>query len=130
MANRINVTSQAWPPNSVPGGLALDFSQAVTVDGDVIDAGKVMLVINNTDSVTWTVTVPATETVQGLPVQSLTVTVAAGKVEPIGPFPKSLFGQPAGANASGGNDQGRVYVNYTSTGGTIANLKRAAVSYG
>lgn len=129
MANRINVASQAWPPNSLPGSLSADFSQAVTVDGDVVDTGAIFLLINNTDTVTWTVTVRATVLLQGLAVSNLVGTVAAGKVAVIGPIPQNLFGQPAGANASGGNDQYRAYVDYSATGGTIANLKRAAVKY-
>lgn len=129
MANRISVTSQAWPPNGVPGGLAVSFTQAVTADGDVIDSGRVMLLVNNTDSVAWTVTATTTATKAGLTVENLVVAVAAGKIEPIGPFPADVFSQPAGANASGGDDQGRVYVTYTSSGGTIASLKRAAVAY-
>jgi hypothetical protein len=128
MANRISVASQAFPPSGEPGGLPLTLTSP-TVDGDVIDAGRVMLVVDNTDSVAWTVTATATATVSGLPVGNLVVVVAAGKIEPVGPFPATVFEQPAGANASGGNDAGRVYVTYTSSGGTIASLKRAAVSY-
>jgi hypothetical protein len=129
MANRISVASQAFPPSGLPGVLAPSFAQAITADGDVVDTGRVMLVVNNTDSVAWTVTAVSTATVLGLTVSNFVEVVAAGKVALVGPFAASLCGQPAGANASGGNDQGRVYVNYTSSGGTLANLKRAAVNY-
>lgn len=127
MANRISVTSQPLNPNGVSAGTTPNLT-APTADGDVVDAGRVWVLVSNTDSVTWTVTVDATKTVDGLAVSDLVATVAAGKVATVGPFPVEVFGQPAGANASGGDDRGRVYVNYTSSGGTIASLKRAAVS--
>jgi hypothetical protein len=47
--------------------------------------------------------------------EDLVVTVPDGARRLIGPFPKRTFGQPAGANESEGNDQGRVYVDYSAT---------------
>lgn len=118
MANRISVTSQPV----VLAGLAVNLT-APTADGDVVDIASTMLMVDNASGASITVTVLATRTVQGLDVEDLAVTVAAGKIALI-PLPGGLFEQPAGANASGGNDQGRAYVNYSS----IGSVTRAVVS--
>lgn len=126
MANRISTVSQVWPPvNGNPGGVALDYSVAVTADGDVVDAGRVFIVVANGSGSSINVTVAATQTVKGLAVSNMVTAVAAGKTEIIGPFPKDVFGQPSGANGSGGDDEGRVYVNYSA----ITTVTRAVVAY-
>ncbi|HEY3691255.1 MAG TPA: hypothetical protein VGL46_13265 [Pseudonocardiaceae bacterium] len=125
MANRISTVSQVWPPNGLVGGVALDYSVAVTADGDVVDAGKTQLIVTNGSGSSINVTAHATRTVKGLAVTNLVVAVAAGKTELIGPFDKDIFGQPSGANASGGDDQGRVYVDYSA----ITTVTRAVVAY-
>lgn len=121
---RASQTSQAWGLN--PGGVAPNYTApAVSPNGDVIDAGKVMLLVKNGSGASINVTVTATATVTGLLVSNLVVPVAAAAEEIIGPFPAKTFGQPAGANQSGGNDQGRVYVDYSA----VASVTRAVVSY-
>src|ERR1044072_4700994 len=84
---------------------------AAAADGHVIDAGNVRLVVNNASGSSVNVTAQATAAVGALDVEDLVVPVAAGAPAGIGPFPKTIFGQPAGANESGSDDQGRVYVN-------------------
>lgn len=84
-----------------------------TVDGDVIDAGSVRLLVVNGSISSINVTVETTAVSGQLAVEDLVVAVAAGQTALIGPFPKNLFGQPAGANESGADDEGRVYVDYS-----------------
>lgn len=95
-----------------------------TVDGDVIDSGAVKLMVTNDKVGSIDVTVITTAVVGGLDVEDLVVPVAAGETALIGPFPKSLFGQPAGAVESGSNDQGRVYVGY---GADTTDVTRAVI---
>lgn len=121
MANRISVTSQPLALSGVAVALT-----APTVDGDVIDAGQTFLMVDNASGSSITVTALSPRTVDGvLTVGPLAVAVGAGVTKLIGPFNGSTFGQLSGANASGGNDQGRVYVNYSA----IASVTRAVVSY-
>lgn len=98
---------------------------APTVDGDVIDTGQVALYATNIGVGALDVTVQSTATQDGLAVVDLVVNVAAGDTVLIGPFPARTFGQPAGANESGGDDQGRAYVDYA----TPADWERAVVSF-
>ena len=95
-----------------------------TVDGDVIDAGAVKLMVTNGSLASVNVTVQATAAVRGLDVEDLVVPVAAGQTALIGPFPKTVFGQPSGAVESGSDDQGRVYVNYSAQ----ADVDRAVIA--
>lgn len=97
-----------------------------TVDGDAIDSGRVALYLVNLSAGVVTVTVTATAAQDGLDVVDLVVNVAAGATALVGPFPKRTFGQPAGAVESGGDDEGRVYVDYTPD--PPVGLDRAAVS--
>lgn len=83
-----------------------------TADGDVIDSGQVALYVVNGSASSVDVTAQATATQDGLALEDLVVAVAAGDTALIGPFPMRTFGQPAGANESGSDDQGRVYVDY------------------
>lgn len=87
---------------------------AAAADGHVFDAGAVRLVVDNGSAGEIDVTVQATTAVAGLDVEDLVVPVAAGTTAWIGPFPKNVFGQPAGANESGSDDEGRVYVGFES----------------
>lgn len=95
---------------------------APTVDGDVIDAGRVALMVRNDGPSAHTVTVVSPVTVDGLAVEDLTVSVAAGETRLIGPFPVGTFGQPNGAP-----DAGRVYVNYDA--GSDVDVARGVVSF-
>lgn len=94
-------------------------------DGDVIDTGQVALYATNTGVGALDVTVQSTATQDGLDVIDLVVNVAPGDTVLIGPFPARTFGQPAGAIESGGDDQGRAYVDYV----TPADWSRAVVSF-
>lgn len=96
------------------GGLAVA-PVNVTVDGDVIDAGNTILIVENSGVAAATVTVLATATQDGLDVEDQVTTVAAGATALLGPWPVRTFGQPSGANESGADDAGRVYVNYSTT---------------
>lgn len=99
---------------------------APTVDGDVIDAGDVRLVVTNNGTAAHDVTVRTPLTIDDLAVEEMVVTVPAGETVYPGLFPRRTFGQPAGANESGSDDQGRVYVDYDT--GSDADLVRAVVS--
>jgi hypothetical protein len=118
MANRISMATQPL----VLAGTVVPLT-APTVDGDVVDIGAIILMVANGSGASITVTVRSTKTVQGLTVSNNIVTVAAGTTKAI-PIPGGLFEQPAGANASGGNDQNRAYVDYSS----ITSVTRGVVS--
>lgn len=94
---------------------------APTVDGDVVDAGRVALMVTNNGAAAHTVTVQSPVTVDGLDVEELTVSVAVGDTVLIGPWPRRTFGRPAGTA-----DEGRVYVDYDT--GSDADLVRTAVT--
>jgi hypothetical protein len=79
-----------------------------TVDGDIVDTGQVRLWVTNGSGGSINVTVQSVATVEGLAVSNLIVAVAAGQTALIGPLPKTVFGQVAGA------DKGRAYVDYSS----------------
>lgn len=93
-----------------------------TGDGDVIDAGTRLLVVNNSAS-SINITVEATAAIGGLDAEDLVAAVGAGDTVILGPFPKGVFGQPSGANESGASDQGRVYVDYSA----VADVDRAVI---
>lgn len=98
----------------VKTGVANNLVAADVANGEVIDTGRVFLEVTNTGSASATVTVHATAVVDGLNVEDLVVTVAAGATEKIGPLSTSTFGQPTSAGA----DKGRAYVDYQ-TGSTF-----------
>jgi len=89
-------------------------------NGDIIDTGRVFLVVNNGSSADITVTVITPVQIDSLDLEDLTVTVAAGATEYIGPIIPRVFAQP---NSSA--DAGRAYVEYT---GTMTGVTRAVVS--
>ncbi|WIY05460.1 hypothetical protein QRX60_17015 [Amycolatopsis mongoliensis] len=92
------------------------------VDGDIIDTGaSVFLLLSNTGASPASVTVVSQATFDGLAVDDLTVSLAAGVTRVVGPISPGTFGFPAGdTNAS------RAFVNYT---GTPADIKRSVLSY-
>lgn len=119
MARRNLATAQI-----VRTGLALA-PLPVTVDGDVIDADNTILIVENTGGAPATVTVESTATQDGLAVADQVVPVAAGATVLLGPWPTRTFAQPSGAAESGGDDAGRVYVDYSTTtdlGSQVAKL--------
>ena len=93
---------------------------APTADGDVIDVGRVALMVTNGGAATTTVTVPTPVTVDGLQVEDLVVPVAAGATVLIGPLPSRVFAQPFGSP-----DAGRAHVDY---GSGFADLDRGVVT--
>lgn len=99
---RVSLTVQTV----VPAGLAPSLT-APTADGDVFDAGRVVLFVQNDSEDDITVTVPTPVTVRGLPVGDAGGTVPAGAFQLFGPFPKSTYGQLSGA------DLARVHADYS-----------------
>lgn len=104
MTARDNVTTQ----QVTHAGLTLALA-AASANNDVIDTGKVLLVVNNASGAPITVTIHATITEDSLVLADRTVTVAAAATKFIGPLSTSTFGQPASAGA----DSGRAYVDYS-----------------
>ncbi|MBK1785135.1 hypothetical protein [Prauserella cavernicola] len=92
---------------------------APTVDGDVIDTGRVLLMVDNAGASPVTVTVQTPLTVDGLAVDELAVQVPAGGRRLIGPFSKTTFGRPTGQP-----DSGRAYVDYSA----VADVTRGVFS--
>jgi hypothetical protein len=88
-----------------------------TVDGDIIDAGRVALWVDNASAGSVSVTVQATASQDGLDLQNLVVAVPAGERRLIGPFPQRTFGRSTGADA------GRVYVDYSA----VTSVTRAVI---
>lgn len=80
---------------------------APTVDGDVVDTGRVLLWVDNAGVAARTVTVQTPVQISGLDLEQLVVTVPAGEQRLIGPLKPSVFGQPVGSP-----DAGRAYVDY------------------
>jgi hypothetical protein len=113
---RVSVTTQ--PIQRLAAATALT---AVTVDGDVIDTGRVALYVKNDAVTTVTVTVQTPVTVDGLAVADLAVVVPASSFRLIGPLPVGTFGQP-----QGDSNAGRALVDYTGT--TLVGVTRAVVS--
>lgn len=84
-----------------------------TVDGDVIDSGRVALLVENTTAGTVNATAQTPLQLDGdLDLAERQFAIPAGAIGLIGPFAKRYYGQPAGASESGGDDEGRVYVDY------------------
>jgi hypothetical protein len=105
---RVNVTTQLV----TRAGLTPVLTEP-TADGDVIDTGRVALYVVNGSGAPINVTVTSTASQDGLAVEDLVVAVAAAVTKLIGPLPPRTFAQPAGAVESGGDDAGRVYVDYS-----------------
>lgn len=102
----------------VVGGLNPSFSAAVA-DGDVFDAGRVALWVENGSGSPITVTIPTPATVSGLAVAEAGGSVPAGGFRLFGPFPRSVFGQPVGDA-----DAGRVHVDYSA----VTDVTRALIT--
>jgi len=94
---------------------------APSVDGDIIAPGQVFLRINNGGGAPITVTAQTPGTVSGLAIADAPITIPAGQQRDWGPFPSSLFAQPADA----GVGPGKVLVDYSS----ITSVTRAVVSF-
>lgn len=119
---RVSLTTQKITRAGLDPAAAL--AGPPTIDGDVIDAGAVFLHVDNGGGVSINVTFRTPVQVDDLDLEELIVAVPAGGARLIGPFPKRTFGQAAGAVESGGNDAGRVYVDYSAQ----TAVTRAAVS--
>lgn len=102
---RASLTAQAASVSGLTPALT-----AVTADGDVFDAGRVLLYVLNEGDDDLDVTIPTPFTAAGQAVADVEGTVVAGAFKLFGPFPRSAFGQ-----AYGTTDAGRVYVDYSTT---------------
>lgn len=91
---------------------------APTVDGDVIDAGLVALMVTNAAGAPINVTAKATAVQDGLALSDNITAVPAGATRLIGPFPARSFGRLSGA------DVGRVYIDYSS----VTSITRSVIS--
>jgi hypothetical protein len=96
---------------------------APNVDGDILPAGQVALQVLNASggSITVTVQTPGTDPATGVNRPELTVAVPAAGTRLIGPFPASLFAQPADATVGPLG----VLVDYSAQ----ASVTRAVVSF-
>lgn len=92
---------------------------APVADGDIIDGGNTILVVNNGGGASITVTVQTPYTVEGQAVEELTVSVPAAGTREIGPFP-GIFKQPADASVG----PGRVLVDYSSVTSVTRAVKK------
>lgn len=92
---------------------------APTVDGDSIESGQVAVMVTNASGAPINVTAQTPATQDGLAIAEQIVAVAAGATKLIGPFPRSTYGQPSGA------DRGRVYIDYSAQ----ASVTRAVVGF-
>lgn len=91
------------------------------VDGDIIDTGaSVFLILSNTGGSPATVVVQSQATFDGLAVEDLSVSLAAGATKVVGPISPVTFGFP-----KGDTNAGRAFVDYT---GTVADIKRSVLS--
>ena len=111
---RASVTTQ----QITRAGLAPVLSQP-TVDGDVVDCGRVALYVINGSGAPITVTVVSPAEVDDLAVADLAVAVPAAGTRLIGPLPARTFGQ-----AYGDADAGRAYVDYSAQ----ADVTRAVIT--
>lgn len=100
---RVSVTTQQIDKTGTAPTLT-----APTIDGDVIDTGRVFLWVDNSGATAVTVTVLTPVQVDALDVDDLAVSVPAGGARLIGPLRPSTFGRPAGDP-----DAGRAYVDYS-----------------
>ncbi len=66
-----------------------------------------VLVVNGGGANPVVVTIPTPQTISGLTIQDPTVSVAIGAEKIIGPFPPSIYNNPAG-----GTDPNEVYLEY------------------
>jgi hypothetical protein len=91
--------------------------QAAAVADYFANSGKQMLYAKNGDASSKTITIATQQTVDGLAVEDLTVTIPAGETRLIGPFPPSVY-----------NDgDGRVQLSYSAvTSVMVAVLKFTA----
>lgn len=94
---------------------------APNADGDIIPAGQVALRVLNGSGAPITVTVITPGTVAGLAIADATATIPAAGQRDIGPFPASVFAQPADAVVG----PLQVLVDYSA----ITSVTRALVSF-
>lgn len=94
---------------------------AAPADGDILPAGQVALQIANGGGSPITVTVQTPGTVVGLAVADATVSVPAAATRLIGPFPSSVFAQPADASVGALG----VLVDYSA----VTSVTRAVISF-
>lgn len=111
--------SQTTQPIIQAGTTANLTAPAVSPNGDTIDTGRVILMVDNAGGSSINVTITPTATVSGLAVTPLVVAVAAGAIKLIGPLLPAVFGQLPGSA-----DLGRAYVDYSA----VASVTRGVFS--
>jgi hypothetical protein len=111
--------SQTTQPIVQTGTTATLTAPAVSPNGDIIDTGRTILMVDNAGGSSITVTITPTKTIAGLSLTPLVVTVAAGAIKLIGPFPPAVFGQ-----LNGSADFSRAYVDYSA----VASVTRGVFS--
>jgi hypothetical protein len=94
---------------------------AAAADGDIVPAGQVALQITNGGGSPITVTAQTPGTVSGLAIADATLSVPAGATRLWGPFPSSVFAQPADASVGAL----AVLVDYSA----VTSVTRAVVSF-
>lgn len=94
---------------------------APNADGDIIPPGQVALRILNGGGAPITVTAITPGTVSGLAIADATLSIPAGAERTWGPFPTSVFAQPADA----GVGPGKVLVDYSA----VTSVTRALISF-
>jgi hypothetical protein len=84
----------------VSAGIARTLAAADTVNGNVIDTGRILLEVNNTGGSALTVTIQTNSTVDGMAVGPRVVTVAAAAFEFIPIYPAN-YAQPSSSVNAG-----------------------------
>jgi len=113
--------------NTSRAGLNATYTPA-TADGHAIDnaSAKAILHVKNGSGVSTVVTIPTPNTVDGLAVTDLTVSIPAGEDRFIGPFPKGVYNQDDSAGDTGIEEA--VFINASpTTSVTYAAIKPGAV---
>jgi hypothetical protein len=109
----------------VAAGLAPTLT-APTADNDVVDIGRIFLMVTNAGDSAATVVVETPGTIDGLDIDDRTVSVASGATELI-PLTSQVYRQTT-ASADLPGDVGRAYVDYTAgSGDTIADITRGVI---
>ena len=92
---------------TIAGVIPADVAATASDGNRFKNTGNEMLLVRNGGGSTVVVTIPTPQTIVGLSIQDPTITIATGVNRNIGPFPPSVYNNPAG-----GTDPNEVYVEY------------------
>jgi hypothetical protein len=93
---------------TIAGVIPADVAATLTDGNRFKNSGREFILVKNGGGVNpVVVTIPTPQTIKGLTIQDPTVSVAIGVEKIIGPFPPSLYNNPAG-----GTDPNEVYLEY------------------